>query len=56
MQNEVVRPATVDITKLFTVQNYAKRYGLSRPTVYTKIKTGELVKVSIDGVTFVKSR
>jgi predicted DNA-binding transcriptional regulator AlpA len=44
----------IDRTKLLTVQNYAKKYGLSRPTVYTKIKEKQLERIDIDGVTFIK--
>lgn len=44
----------IDRTKLLTVQNYAKKYGISRPTVYTRIKEKSLEKVEIDGVTFIK--
>jgi predicted DNA-binding transcriptional regulator AlpA len=44
----------IDRTKLLTVQNYAKRFGISRPTVYTKLKDKALEKVEIDGVTFIK--
>lgn len=44
----------VDKTKLKTVENYAKAYGISKPTVYTRIKQGLLKKVIIDGVTFVQ--
>jgi len=44
----------VDRTKLLTVQNYSKKFGISRPTVYTKIRNKELERVDIDGVTFVK--
>ena len=44
----------IDRTKLKTVQNYAKAYGISKPTVYKKLENGELKKVVIDGVTFVQ--
>lgn len=44
----------IDRRKLLTVQNYARRFSISRPTVYTRIKNKELEKVEIDGVTFVK--
>lgn len=44
----------IDRTKLLTVQNYAKKYRISRPTVYAKIQRGELNKIEIDGVTFIK--
>lgn len=44
----------IDRTKLLTVQNYAKKFGISRPTVYAKIERGELTKIEIDGVTFIK--
>lgn len=45
---------TIDRTKLKTVENYAKHYGISKPTVYKRLKDGLLKKVSIDGVTFVQ--
>jgi predicted DNA-binding transcriptional regulator AlpA len=44
----------IDRTKLLTVQNYAKKFGISRPTVYSKIKEKQLDKVEIDGVTFIR--
>lgn len=44
----------VDRTKLKTVENYSKDYGVSKPTVYKRLKSGELKKVVIDGVTFVQ--
>lgn len=44
----------VDRTKLKTVENYAKSFGISKPTVYKKLRSGELKKVIIDGVTFVQ--
>ena len=40
----------------FTVQNYAKELGVSRPTVYKMIKDKEVIKVLISGKTFVKSK
>lgn len=44
----------VDKTKLKTVENYAKAYGISKPTVYKRLESGLLKKVIIDGVTFVQ--
>lgn len=44
----------IDRTKLKTVENYSKAFGISKPTVYKKLKSGELKKVIIDGVTFVQ--
>lgn len=44
----------VDRSKLKTVQNYSRCFGLSRPTVYKRIEEGILKKVIIDGVTFVQ--
>lgn len=44
----------IDRTKLKTVENYSKLYGISKPTVYKRIKEGLLKRVEIDGVTFVK--
>lgn len=44
----------IDRTKIKTVENYAKHFGISRPTVYKRIKDGKLKKVIIDGVTFVQ--
>lgn len=44
----------VDRTKLKTVENYAKHRGISKPTVYKRLESGELKKVVIDGVTFVQ--
>lgn len=49
----VMEKLKVDRTKLKTVNNYAKAYGISKPTVYKRIETGEIKKVVIDGVTFV---
>lgn len=43
----------IDRTKLKTVENYAKYFGMSRPTVYKRIREGLLKKIEIDGVTFV---
>ena len=44
----------IDRTKLMTIQNYAKKFNLSRPTVYSRIKSGEIKKTEIDGVSFVQ--
>jgi predicted DNA-binding transcriptional regulator AlpA len=44
----------IDRTKLKTVENYAKAYGISKPTIYKRLESGELKKVVIDGVTFVQ--
>lgn len=44
----------IDRNKLKTVENYAKCYGISKPTVYTRLRQGLLKKVMIDGVTFVQ--
>lgn len=43
----------IDRTKLRTVENYSKLYGLSKPTIYKRIGDGTLTKILIDGVTFV---
>jgi excisionase family DNA binding protein len=43
----------IDRTKLITISNYAKRYNISRPTIYEKIKNKELKTVVIDGLTFI---
>lgn len=44
----------IDRTKLKTVENAAKHLGISKPTVYTRLREGLLKKVIIDGVTFVQ--
>lgn len=44
----------IDRTKLKTVENYSKAYGISKPTVYKRLESGELKRVIIDGVTFVQ--
>ena len=44
----------VDIRNVKTVENYAKSFGLSRPTVYKRIRSGDIKTVKIDGVTFVR--
>jgi hypothetical protein len=44
----------IDRTKLKTVENYSKAYGISKPTIYKRLESGELKKVVIDGVTFVQ--
>lgn len=44
----------IDIRKLKTVENYAKDYGLSRPTVYKKIRESELKTVKIDGKLYIR--
>lgn len=44
----------IDRTRLKTVENYAKHWNMSKPTVYKRIKDGLLKKVIIDGVTFVQ--
>lgn len=40
----------------YTVQNYAKKIGVSRPTVYKMIQDKEVIKVLISGKTFVRSK
>jgi len=49
-----MEPLKVDRTKLKTVENYSKAFGVSKPTVYKRLESGELKKVIIDGVTFVQ--
>jgi predicted DNA-binding transcriptional regulator YafY len=44
----------VDLTKLKTVENYAKEYGISKPTVYKMIDRKDLITVKIDGKLFIK--
>ena len=44
----------VDIRRLKTVENYAKDFGVSKPTVYKMIDDKKLNTVKIDGKTFVK--
>lgn len=43
----------IDRTKLKTIQNYADMMGITRPTVYTWMKTGKIRHTKIDGVTFI---
>lgn len=43
----------IDRTKLKTVDNYAKYSGISKPTIYKRIREGLIKPVIIDGVTFV---
>jgi len=49
-----MQPLKIDRTKLKTVDNYSKAYGISKPTIYKRLESGELKKVIIDGVTFVQ--
>ena len=42
----------MDITKLKTVANTSHDLRVSVPTVYNKIKKGEIKSIIIDGVTF----
>ena len=42
----------IDITKLKTVLNTSFDMRVSVPTVYNKIKRGEIKSLVIDGVTF----
>ena len=42
----------VDITKLKTVANMSYDLRVSVPTVYNKIKRGEIKSIVIEGVTF----
>lgn len=44
----------IDRTKLKTVENYSKMFGISKPTIYKRMGDGTLKKVVIDGVTFVQ--
>ena len=46
----------VDRTKLKTVSNYAKDNGVTRQTIYNRIKRGELTAIQIDDVVFIKIR
>lgn len=50
-----MEPIKIDRSKLKTVENYSKLYGISKPTVYKRIREGLLKKVIIDGVTFVQT-
>jgi hypothetical protein len=49
-----MQPLKIDRTKLKTVENYSKAFGVSKPTIYKRLESGELKKVIIDGVTFVQ--
>ena len=42
----------IDITKLKTVANMSYDLRVSVPTVYNKIKRGEIKSIVIDGITF----
>lgn len=42
----------VDITKLKTVANMSHDLRVSVPTVYNKIKRGEIKSIVIDGIRF----
>jgi len=44
----------VDVTKLKTPENYGKQYGISKPTVYKRIREGELKTIKIDGRLYIK--
>ena len=39
---------------LISKSNYARKYMISRPTIDTKIKNGELSIERIDGVDYIK--
>lgn len=39
---------------LMSKSNYARKYMISRPTIDTKIKNGELSIERIDGVDYIK--
>ena len=39
---------------LMSKSNYSKKYMISRPTIDTKIKNGELSIERIDGVDYIK--
>ena len=41
------------MTELITPQRYARKLGVSRQTVYNRIKSGELISKTISGVIFV---
>ena len=41
-------------TDLISKSNYAKKYMISRPTIDTKIKNGELAIERIDGIDYIK--
>ena len=41
-------------TDLISKSNYAKKYMVSRPTIDTKIKNGELSVERIDGTDYIK--
>ena len=43
-------------TDLMSKSNYAKKYMISRPTIDTKIKNGDLAIERIDGVDYIKIR
>ena len=43
-------------TDLMSKSNYAKQFNISRPTIDTKIKNGELAIERIDGVDYIKIR
>jgi hypothetical protein len=42
-------------TDLMSKSNYAKKFLISRPTIDTKIKNGELAIERIDGVDYIKT-
>ena len=41
-------------TDLISKSNYSKKFMISRPTIDTKIKNGELCIERIDGVDYIK--
>lgn len=41
-------------TDLMSKSNYSKKFMVSRPTIDTKIKAGELSVERIDGVDYIK--
>jgi hypothetical protein len=50
-----MKPLRIDITKLFTVANYAKQVNQTVAWIYRIGKRGDINIVEIDGVKFVKT-
>lgn len=52
-KDKILQPIMVDISKLISQSEYAKKNAMSRQLVYKKIKKGEINTVKIPGVLLV---
>ena len=52
--NRLIEPCFIDVNRLLTIPNYAKKVGKTRQLVWSMVKSGQLKWAEISGVKFIK--